>query len=150
MRCCVKFADMVNGTSSSTSITSATASSTNTASTSTSISSDNGLKGNQIGGIVGGVVGFVVVVVAVAFLWLWLRRKSQSPSPADGFSPVSTKHDKDGFSELPEYGNAGFPVQEIGEGRQRVEVDAHGQELYEMEGHSPIAELDGGEVRRKS
>lgn len=87
------------------------------------------------------------MIAAAVLLWLWWRRKNK-PSAAEEFTPVSTKPDKDGFSELPEYGSGGVPMHEIGEGNQRVEVDAHGPELHEMEGHSPIAELDGGDVRK--
>ena len=154
MRCCVKYSDMLNGTASPTSsISSATATSSSSLSTSTGSSSssnddDDGMTGGQIGGTVVGVVAFVAVVVAAVFLWLWWKRRSQPVPPSEEFSPMSTKRDKDGFSELPEYGSAGVPMQEIGEGRERVEADAHGPELYEMEGNSPIAELDGGDVRK--
>ncbi|GAB1211493.1 hypothetical protein ATERTT37_000608 [Aspergillus terreus] len=141
IQCCVKYADMANGTSSTT--TSSTTTSATATGTSTPVreTGSSGLTAAQIGGIVGGVVGFVVVV-AVATGWvLWRRRRrrkceegapgglSDDQGGKDAGAAVDTVEQKE------EGGEGGGRKDDVPilDGQMRQEMDAQGRAaLYEI------------------
>ncbi|KAG2411882.1 hypothetical protein HFD88_009438 [Aspergillus terreus] len=144
IQCCVKYADMTNGTSSTTTsstTTSATATATGT-STPVRETGSSGLTAAQIGGIVGGVVGFVVVVAIVVGWVLWRRRrrrKSEAEGAPGGLPDGQGGKDAgaavDAVEKKEEGGEGGGRKDDVPilDGQMRQEMDAQGRAaLYEI------------------
>ena len=162
--CCVKYENMTNGSSTtSSSLPSATGINDGSSSQNT-----NGLTGSQIGGIVGGIVGAVLVTafIVVGFFW-WRRRKAKQRAAAAAAAAAAASSVGDGDIGSPGTIDGGgsynyHPLHEIqgkeyhqleSHGNERFEMDGHGAALQEMEGESPVqaqrvvAELPGTEVK---
>ncbi|KAL4890864.1 hypothetical protein BDV59DRAFT_183800 [Aspergillus ambiguus] len=139
--CCVKYADMNNGTSTSTSTGGPPSS---TAATSTPIQHDRsstGLAPSQIGGIVGGVVGFVVVVVALAAGWfLWRRRRRGRGTPSEQL------HDGEGESGGSAVATVGEKKEDVGGGGDKGGdpplLDGHMRQEMDAQGRAALHEMD--------
>lgn len=141
IQCCVKYADMANGTSSTT--TSSTTTSATATGTSTPVreTGSSGLTAAQIGGIVGGVVGLVVVVAIVVgwVLWRRRRRRKSEAEGAPGGLPDGQGSKDAGTAvdavEKEEGGEGGGRKDDVPilDGQMRQEMDAQGRAaLYEI------------------
>lgn len=145
IRCCVHWSSMDNGTTSTTTTTTTTT---------------GGLTGPQIGGTVGGVVGFVVLAVAGLLLWYFLYWKKKKQHQQHQQHQQLT--DRDSREAMfpggagPGHGYGYVPVSELHgqgtavvmhqiDGKERMELDGHGQAILEMDANSGPVELDASE-----
>lgn len=137
IRCCINWATMDNGTTTT-----------------------SGLTGPQVGGTVGGVVGFVVLAVTGLLLWYFLywkkkklgaqhQQQQQQQTDRDSREPMFPGGAGAGLgyvpvSELHGQGTA-VAMHQI-DGKERMELDGHGQEILEMDANSGPVELDASET----
>lgn len=121
MRCCVNYADMLNGTSPSPS---------------QAPTNNNGLTGPEIGGVVGGIIGAIalgMLIFLIVFLvrrWKKKQREQVNPQVNPLIPPPTTTTDPVGTTSELDGKDGPHEV----DGKGLGELDGRGQEVLEMEG----------------
>lgn len=86
--CCVKYQDMINGTTSNPALTATRSTISASTTGETPPASPSGLSGSQIGGVVGGVVGAALLLALTVLFWLFRRKKRAGENAAPDANAV--------------------------------------------------------------
>ncbi|KAL4913409.1 hypothetical protein BDW62DRAFT_164865 [Aspergillus aurantiobrunneus] len=168
--CCVEWQDQINSTSTTntqtqTTLTTTSISETETESASSTPSRDTddsggGLSASQKGGIAGGIVGAVAVTSIIFLVFFFLRRRKRRAAQREQENAKGEKREggdegEDKGTETgtvavmgtndPEGGGGGGEIESDGAmlaSREKLELDASGRALHEMDTPAAIAAKD--------